>query len=374
MSAVLCSSYYAVLITLHRNFLPTRKNMMHYVGSSSVPKAVCASRSCIFLATSMNPAIPPSHHLAVFVQSLFSSAIIILLVVMHATDKNAAEIAMSEVGSCVHALESLEAIWPGASKCKELLIELTQVTRANLARIGKPKSSRHGSRGSVQLSNPGSQESSPRPATFQVTASNGTKTPLQSYSLNGASTGTPSPPVASISPVKPRAGTGGGRPLTLRDPKQETSAQASHSASPEFGGTDLQDQRFNPRLVQEAYTTSTWRNASPPVVTYLNDPRIYAQADYAGPFSPTEPVHGNIPISAIYGGSSIYPTPWNMADPQTTSLEASDYTSLSGMDFIQTFAPSGQMQGEALWENMPEVFSAEPRMFGVLDELQDGHL
>jgi hypothetical protein len=75
MSAVLCSSYYAVLITLHRNFLPTRRNLMQYAGSASVPKAVCASRSCIFLATSMNPAIPPSHHLAIFAQSLFSSAV-----------------------------------------------------------------------------------------------------------------------------------------------------------------------------------------------------------------------------------------------------------------------------------------------------------
>lgn len=375
MSAVLCSSYYAVLITLHRNFLPTRKNMMHYVGSSSVPKAVCASRSCIFLATSMNPAIPPSHHLAVFVQSLFSSAIIILLVVMHATDKNAAEIAMSEVGNCVHALESLETTWPGASKCKELLIELTQVTKANLARIGKPKSSRHSSRGSVQLSNPASQESSPKPATSQATVSNGTKTPLQAYSLNGSSTGTPSPPMTFLSPVKPRAETVGGRPLTLRDPKQpELGAQGGRLTNPEFGGSDLQDQRFNPRLAQEAYTTSTWRNTSPPVATYLNDPRIYGpQADYAVPFSPTDPVQG-IPANAIYGGSSIYTSTWNMGDAQPTSLDASDYPSLSGMDFIQTFAPTGQMQGEALWENMPEVFSAEPRMFGVLDELQDGHL
>lgn len=79
MSAVLCSSYYAVLITLHRNFLPTRRNLMQYAGSASVPKAVCASRSCIFLATSMNPVIPPSHHLAIFVQSLFSSAVGLLL-------------------------------------------------------------------------------------------------------------------------------------------------------------------------------------------------------------------------------------------------------------------------------------------------------
>ena len=137
LSAVLCSSYYAVLITLHRSFLPSRRNIASAIGATSVPKAIAAGRSCIFLATQMGAVIPPSHHLAIFVQYLFSSGLIILLVIMHATHKGAAEIAMSEVENCRAALEKLEPQWPGANKCKELLIELSQVTRDSLAKDGK---------------------------------------------------------------------------------------------------------------------------------------------------------------------------------------------------------------------------------------------
>lgn len=136
MSAVLCSSYYAVLITLHRSFLPSRRNITSAIGATSVPKAIAASRSCIFLATQMGAVIPPSHHLAIFVQYLFSSGLIILLVITHATQKGAADIAMSEVENCRSALEKLEPQWPGANKCKELLMELSQVTKDNLAKDG----------------------------------------------------------------------------------------------------------------------------------------------------------------------------------------------------------------------------------------------
>jgi len=134
LSAVLCSSYYAVLITLHRSFIPSRRGIASAIGSTSVPKAIAASRSCIFLATQMGAVIPPSHHLAIFIQYLFSSGLIILLVVMHATHKGAAEVAMSEVENCRSALERLEHQWPGANKCKELLVELSQVTRDSLAK------------------------------------------------------------------------------------------------------------------------------------------------------------------------------------------------------------------------------------------------
>ena len=44
---------------------------------------------------------------------------------------------MSEVENCRLALEKLEPQWPGANKCKELLIELSQVTRDSLAKGGK---------------------------------------------------------------------------------------------------------------------------------------------------------------------------------------------------------------------------------------------
>ena len=85
----------------------------------------------------MGAVIPPSHHLAIFIQYLFSSGLIILLVVVHATHKGAAGVAMSEVENCRLALEQLESQWSGANKCKELLVELSQVTRDSLAKGGK---------------------------------------------------------------------------------------------------------------------------------------------------------------------------------------------------------------------------------------------
>ena len=85
----------------------------------------------------MGAVISPSHHLAIFIQYLFSSGLIILLVVTHATHKSAADIAMSEVENCRLALEKLEPQWPGANKCKELLTELSQVTRDSFSKGGK---------------------------------------------------------------------------------------------------------------------------------------------------------------------------------------------------------------------------------------------
>lgn len=123
MTAVLCSHYYSVLMTLHRNFLPVRRD--HLVAPKSVGKAVMSARSCLHLAPSTTNVIPPSHHFAFFIQHLFSSAVIILLYSMHCPDTRAAATAMDEVKSCLPAIESWEGLWPGARKCKELLTELT---------------------------------------------------------------------------------------------------------------------------------------------------------------------------------------------------------------------------------------------------------
>src|ERR1700761_2777753 len=139
MGAVLCSSWYAVRITLHRNFLPVARNALPPPGSTSATKAVSAARSCIFLASSIKSVIPPSHHLAFFVQYLFSSAVIILLCAIHATEDGAAAQAMREAQNCLNALVELEGIWPGARKCKELLSELAIATRETMKKEGAKK-------------------------------------------------------------------------------------------------------------------------------------------------------------------------------------------------------------------------------------------
>lgn len=123
MGAVLCSHYYSVLTTLHRNFLPVKRDQP--VLPKSTARAVSSARSCIRLAPSISNVVPPSHHLAFFIQHLFSSAVIVLLYAMHCPDARTAAVAMDEAKSCLTALESWEGHWPGARKCKELLMELT---------------------------------------------------------------------------------------------------------------------------------------------------------------------------------------------------------------------------------------------------------
>lgn len=131
MGAVLCSHYYSVLTALHRNFLPVRRDQP--VAPRSTAKAVSSARACIRLAPFIKNVVPPSHHLAFFIQHLFSSAVIILLYAMHVGDYNAASAALDEAQSCLPALESWEGHWPGARKCKELLSELMNTSREAVA-------------------------------------------------------------------------------------------------------------------------------------------------------------------------------------------------------------------------------------------------
>jgi len=97
MGAVLCSHYYSVLTTLHRNFLPVKRDLP--VLPKSTARAVSSARSCIRLAPSISNVVPPSHHLAFFIQHLFSSAVIVLLYAMHASDPRAAGAAIPEPAS-----------------------------------------------------------------------------------------------------------------------------------------------------------------------------------------------------------------------------------------------------------------------------------
>ena len=123
MAAVLCSHYYSILTTLHRNFIPVKGEQPS--APRSTAKAVSTARACVRLAPSIKNVVPPSHHLAFFIQNLFSSAVIILLYAMHTTEPQASQAALDEARSCLAVLESWEGHWPGARKCKELLDDLT---------------------------------------------------------------------------------------------------------------------------------------------------------------------------------------------------------------------------------------------------------
>ncbi|KAG6855066.1 hypothetical protein C0991_005995 [Blastosporella zonata] len=140
MGAVLCSHYYSILTTLHRNLLPVKRDQPQPVTAKSTIKAVSSARSCIRLAPSMKHVVPPSHHLAFFIQHLFSSAVILLLYAMHASDPRATSTAMDEARSSLAALESWEGQWPGARKCKDLLLELTETATQAVSKSAKQHS------------------------------------------------------------------------------------------------------------------------------------------------------------------------------------------------------------------------------------------
>lgn len=131
IGSTLASSYYAILITLHRKSLSPRRMGRNPLapGSNSVPKAVQSARACIRLAPFAKDVIPPSHHLAFFVQFLSTSAVIVLLFAMHAPDDATALTAMGEVQMSLTTLQALEGRWPGARKCTELLDGLVEVAR-----------------------------------------------------------------------------------------------------------------------------------------------------------------------------------------------------------------------------------------------------
>lgn len=135
MGTVLCSHYYSVLTTLHRNFLPVKRSQQATT-PTSIAKAVSSARSCIRLAPSMKNVVPPSHHLAFFIQHLFSSAVILLLYAMHQPDPKGASAAMEEAKMSIGAVQSWEGQWPGARKCKELLLELMMTAREAVANSG----------------------------------------------------------------------------------------------------------------------------------------------------------------------------------------------------------------------------------------------
>ena len=127
LSTVLCSNYYCVLTTLHRNFLPGKRDQPAI--AKSVAKALSSARGCIRLAPAMKNVVPSSMHSTMYLQNLFSSAVIILLYAMHVQDPKASTVAMEEAKSCLDAVESWEGIWPGARKCKELLLDLMNTAK-----------------------------------------------------------------------------------------------------------------------------------------------------------------------------------------------------------------------------------------------------
>lgn len=301
---------------------------------------------------------------------------------MHATEKKAADIAMSEVDNCVNALQTLESTWPGAAKCKELLIELAQQAKENLAKVGKPKNSRYSSRGSGQFSPTGSnhdrQEMASKPQENRNLASQITNGGQQRSSagnvyalLNPTTHSTPSPPMNYMPPIqRSRDDTIVGRPLTIHD-SNSIAKKCSQPGSPEFG-PDMQGQ-YGPLLPQQGYNGNgqSWRLPSPPTLTYLSDPRFFNNPaqDFSGTAAVHDMARGAIPRATYYGSQSAALSGWG----GSSILDSAELPPF-GMDFMQGLIPTNQVQLERAWDAMPEVFNDEPGMFGFMGGYQDGQM
>lgn len=132
VSAVLSNAYFAVLLTLHRNFLPSNPDYPRPrapSNSQSLSRLVDVARSSIHVLAQQPVMIPPSHHLAAACHNLWSSAVILLLCEIQSHDHIINASVGSSVESCRQTLQSLEPAWPGSRKLKELLNEVEARTK-----------------------------------------------------------------------------------------------------------------------------------------------------------------------------------------------------------------------------------------------------
>lgn len=204
MSAVLSNSYFAVLITLHRNLLPSNPNFPRpkpIASSQSLAHCVDAARSVIHVAAQSKVLVPVSHHLAVFCQYLWSSAVILLLCETRAKEQLVVEAVGAHVDSCRTALRALEPVWPGASKLRELLVEVE--TRAKEVRAASRPNKK---RKSAETGNANGRARAPNATTSPVKnevaswPAAGGAPPGSGQSSGPGSTAFPTPPIPTIAP------------------------------------------------------------------------------------------------------------------------------------------------------------------------------
>ncbi|WOO79215.1 Cutinase transcription factor 1 alpha [Vanrija pseudolonga] len=141
MSAVLSNAYFAVLITLHRNLLPSNPDFPRpkpVASSQSLAHCVDAARSVIHVAAQSRVMVPVSHHIAVFCQYLWSSSVILLLCEVRAKDQVVVDAVGAQIDSCRSSLRTLEPAWPGCRKLRELLGDVENRAKEVRAGLGRP--------------------------------------------------------------------------------------------------------------------------------------------------------------------------------------------------------------------------------------------
>ncbi|TDL29327.1 hypothetical protein BD410DRAFT_758089 [Rickenella mellea] len=325
MGAVLCSHYYSILTTLHRNFLPIKQNTA--VGSLSTAKALSSARACIRLAPSVKNVVPVSHHLAFFVQNLFSSAVILMLYSMHISDPKAAKAALDEAESCVEVVSAWEGRWPGARKCKELLSDLTAtaheaiVSGRNTAhQTDEPlRATSRSTSTSFQYTSP-SQKSSSRPIKGKPSRS---RTRRKSQS---------NPPRQSnVSSRSPYRDDTKFLIFLVADPHSNPSQKRSHGQleqTQSFGSASMSFQGgFSPYAAQSS-NSAQGPNAMPGLSfgghTFdANHGDMLGSPVYDTPLSSSPTSHSVLNYNFEYPHSSTSGSSWNAADQSSAEFYAS---------------------------------------------------
>ncbi|KAF8592537.1 hypothetical protein K439DRAFT_1400441 [Ramaria rubella] len=363
IGSTLASSYYAILITLHRRSLsPRRMNRSPAASNnSSAPKAVQSARACIRLAPSAKDVIPPSHHLAFFIQFLSTSAVIVLLFAMHAPDDSTAHTAMGEVQSSLKTLQALEGRWPGARKCIELLDGLVEVARGVMRHDNRQGSHMPPSTSIyMHISSPNNSIANPQRSPPLSREDSSRLSKLANLKRTRQYNADESPPQQhdNITPFVP---------TTLIIPESGTdSASFYHASHPSSRTTSYPSGA--PEYLSNASGPTVWPTASgyPEVATVQQsspgpsvDPRFLT-------YSPQAPSKG--PVAYSPGPASAGSTPPLPPPFDTTGLP------FAGLDFLHNFTPAGYSDRgdqsiEALWQNIGAgAFNFDPELHFSLDE------
>lgn len=317
MSAVLSNSYFAVLITLHRNLLPSNPDFPRpkpIPSSQSLAHCVDAARSVIHVAAQSKVLVPVSHHLAVFCQYLWSSAVILLLCETRAREQMVIDAVGAHVESCHSALLALEPVWPGAHKLRELLGEVESrakevraaATRPPAKKRKSPSTDRGNSRNTQRTSvssatgAPANNASPARDAPGTWTASN---------SQSGSATHAYATP--------PIPGTHG------------TIAPSSLGGVPAFDLFDVGGMNFDGLEMLNAFTSDAWQA---PMTSPMDVSKIPAAAQQ----SPSAPQNQRM----LSSSSSVGGDPMG-TQPSPVGGSAHSVTSASGSGwFTQGLGPS----------------------------------
>jgi len=368
MGAVLCSHYYSILTVLHRNLLPVKSGQP--APTASATKAISSARSCIHLAPSIRNLVPSSHHVAFFIQHLFSSAVIILLYAMGAPITEASHAAMDEAKLCLSALEAWEGLWPGARKCRELLMDLME--NANQAVKSSRNTCRPKANAMKMTTSTSSGSTSPSPSTSPAasplarlaTAKSQSKEFVPAVAYQGRST------------IRPGDSTGPRSPSLGHLPKAFSAVTQSSHTSPASSSHGLPSPVIGTQSSSDAHAGTTllsfsedhslpMKSSNPFDMGYgpLLSPASHLQTDsFNWNNQPEFDLVGQSSFNlAGFNASTHHETPTYdetffgydvdmVAGPSSNSVFAASGLPFRGLDYIRNYTPSaGEPNGGSVW-------------------------